>query len=90
METIILMAWLLDGLLCTALLLLGWRALTAPDLYQSIILFMAFGLLMALVWVRLGAVDVAMAEAAVGAGVTGAMLLTTLASLQEKHTKESV
>jgi len=88
LETVTLMTWLLDALLSTMLLILGWRALHAADLYESIILFIAFGLLMALVWVRLGAVDVAMAEAAVGAGVTGAMLLTALANLKSTSPKE--
>jgi energy-converting hydrogenase B subunit D len=45
-------------------------------------LFIAFGLLMALVWGRLNAFDVAMAEAAIGAGLTGALLLAALAKYQ--------
>jgi uncharacterized MnhB-related membrane protein len=40
-----------------------------------VILFVVFGLLLALVWARLGAVDVALAEAAIGAGLSGALLL---------------
>jgi energy-converting hydrogenase B subunit D len=35
-------------------------------------------LLMALVWARLAAPDIALAEAAIGAGVTGALLLDAL------------
>ena len=38
-------------------------------------MFIAFGLLMALAWVRLDATDIALAEAAIGAGITGALLL---------------
>jgi multisubunit Na+/H+ antiporter MnhB subunit len=38
-------------------------------------MFIAFGLLMALAWVRLDAIDIALAEAAIGAGITGALLL---------------
>ena len=37
--------------------------------------FVAFGLLLALVWVRLAAPDVALTEAAIGSGVTGGLLL---------------
>jgi uncharacterized MnhB-related membrane protein len=88
LEALSVLTWLLDGLLCGTLLLLGWKVLTSPDLYEAIILFMAFGLLMALAWARLGAVDVAMAEAAIGAGVTGALFLTTLAKLRDQHAKE--
>jgi energy-converting hydrogenase B subunit D len=46
------------------------------------VLFIAFGLLMALAWVRLGAPDVALAEAAIGAGLTGALLMAALVRLQ--------
>jgi len=43
-----------------------------------IVLFIVFGLMSALAWVRLSAPDVALAEAAIGTGLTGALLLTTL------------
>jgi uncharacterized MnhB-related membrane protein len=38
---------------------------------------------MALAWVRLAAPDVALAEAAIGAGLTGALLMAALARLRE-------
>jgi len=38
---------------------------------------------MALDWVRLAAPDVALAEAAIGAGLTGALLMAALARLGE-------
>jgi len=72
---------LFDTLLAGALLWLAWRALNSPDLFKAIVLFIAFGLLMALAWVRLDALDIALAEAAVGAGLTGALLLAALARL---------
>jgi len=68
-----------DLVLMLALLWLAWRALAAPDLFKGIVLFIAFGLLMALAWVRLRAPDIALAEAAVGSGITGALLLSALA-----------
>jgi multisubunit Na+/H+ antiporter MnhB subunit len=46
-----------------------------------VVLFIAFGLLLALAWVRLGAPDVALAEAAIGAGITGTLLLVGLGRL---------
>lgn len=76
METI---AWLLlDTMLATALLALGWGSLASKDLWRGVVLFIGFGLLLALVWVRLRAPDVALAEAAIGAGLTGALLLSAL------------
>ncbi|MCO5169695.1 MAG: DUF4040 domain-containing protein [Planctomycetes bacterium] len=65
----------LDLLLGLALVALAWRLLAAADLFEGIVLFVTFGLLLSFAWVRLGAPDVALAEAAIGAGLTGALLL---------------
>ena len=40
-------------------------------------MFIVFGMVLSLVWARLGSPDLAMAEAAIGAGVTGALILIT-------------
>ncbi len=74
-----------DALLGFTLLWLAWRALASPDLFRAIVLFIAFGLLMALAWVRLDAPDIALAEAAIGAGLTGALLLAALTRLGSKN-----
>ena len=39
------------------------------------IVFITYGLLLSLAWVRLGAIDVALTEAAIGSGVTGMLLI---------------
>ena len=70
-----------DLLLAGALLWLAWQATHAADLFRAVISFIVFGLLMALAWVRLDAPDIALAEAAIGAGVTGALLLSALGRL---------
>jgi energy-converting hydrogenase B subunit D len=70
---------LLDGLLGIALVWLAWRVLAVGDLFRAVILFIVFGMLMALAWARLGAPDIALAEAAIGAGITGALLLDAVA-----------
>ncbi|WP_125780216.1 DUF4040 domain-containing protein [Pseudoalteromonas rubra] len=57
--------------------------LTAKDLFQAILLFISMGLLVTLAWVRLGAWDVAIAEAAIGAGLTGALLIATRRQLNQ-------
>jgi uncharacterized MnhB-related membrane protein len=61
-------------------------SLASRDLFRAIVLFMVVGLLMALVWVRLQAPDLALAEAAIGAGLTGALLLDTLGYLRRRFT----
>jgi uncharacterized MnhB-related membrane protein len=80
-EALTLLGWAFDGLLGLGLLWLAGRALASTDLFRAIVLFVAFGLLMALAWVRLDAPDIALAEAAIGAGLTGALLLAALAKL---------
>jgi len=83
MEEVTGLHWVFDGVLALTLLWLAWRALRSPDLFTAIVLFIAFGLVMALAWVRLQAPDVALAEAAIGAGLTGALLLAALARLND-------
>jgi multisubunit Na+/H+ antiporter MnhB subunit len=72
---------LFDILLLVSILVLAWTALTSPDDRRSVILFMAFGLVVALAWGRLLAPDVALAEAAIGAGLSGALLMAALREL---------
>jgi uncharacterized MnhB-related membrane protein len=69
-----------DATLALMLVIVAWGALLVRDLFQAIVLFTVFGLLLAVAWCRLDAVDVALAEAAIGAGLTGALLVNTLAS----------
>jgi multisubunit Na+/H+ antiporter MnhB subunit len=73
--------WVFDGLLGLGLLLLSWQTLIGRDLFRSIIWFIVLGLLMTLCWARLAAPDVALAEAAIGAGVTGVLLLSAYRAL---------
>lgn len=71
--------WLLDAVLALLLLGLAGGALHVRQLYAGVLLFIVFGLVLALVWARLGAADLALAEAAIGAGLTGVLLFAALA-----------
>jgi len=71
-----------DGLLCVVLLWVAWQSLSSANLFKAIVLFITFGLFMAISWVRLNAIDVAIAEVAIGAGLSGALLLAALSKLQ--------
>jgi energy-converting hydrogenase B subunit D len=79
---------LLDALLAAALVWVAWRALNVPDLFRAVVLFIAFGLLMTLAWVRLSAPDLALAEAAIGAGLTGALLIDAVGHLRARIDRE--
>lgn len=81
MEALNVINWALDGLLAASLLWLASRVLATTDLFRAVVLFVSFGLVLSLIWVRLNAPDIALAEAAIGAGLTGALLLSALARL---------
>ena len=76
------LAWLYDLLIAMTLVWIAWRTLGSDALFRSVALFIVFGLLMALAWVRLQAPDIALAEAAIGAGLTGALLLDAVGHLR--------
>ena len=77
-----------DGVLALVLLVLAWQLLRSPNLFKAIVLFISFGLMLSLAWVRLKAVDIALAEAAIGAGLTGALFLTALDKLKRNNQKD--
>lgn len=74
----------LDVVVVALLVGLAVRLLTTRDLFEAIVLFVAYGLTLSLAWVRLGAPDLALAEAALGAGVTGALLLNAYQRLAHR------
>ena len=53
--------------------------IAARDTFAAVAGFIPYGLLMTLVWLQLSAIDVAMTEAAIGAGLTGALLAAFIA-----------
>lgn len=77
------MPWL-DLLVGLALVVTASLSLVSGGLFRAVIMFIVFGLVMALAWVRLAAPDIALAEAAIGAGITGVLLLDTLGYLRSR------
>jgi multisubunit Na+/H+ antiporter MnhB subunit len=59
----------------------GWTIIARAS-FAAVVGFISFGLLVTLIWVRLYAVDVALTEAAIGSGLTGALLLGAAARLR--------
>ncbi|MFP3943275.1 MAG: Na(+)/H(+) antiporter subunit B [Alphaproteobacteria bacterium] len=68
----------LDILLCLGMLGFAVAALISKAEQDAVAAFIGLSTLAAVAWARLGAPDVAMAEAAIGAGLTGALLLRHL------------
>lgn len=69
------LAFLLDACFAALTLAVAAYAIFARGVFEAVVAFISYGLLLALVWVRLHAVDVALTEAAIGSGVTGALLI---------------
>ena len=80
-----MMLQVFDWVLLLVILVLAWRSLNDRDLFRAAIKFIALGLLLAVAWVRLRAPDVALAEAAVGSGLTGALILAALVRMRERE-----
>jgi energy-converting hydrogenase B subunit D len=78
---------MIDLVLVAGTLVLALMCVAAKDLFKAIVLFVSLGLFVTIVWARLQAWDVAIAEAAIGAGLTGALLLATWRSLQANKNK---
>lgn len=75
------MASSFDWLLAGVILLLALASVAARGRFPAVALYVSYGVLVAIAWVRLGAVDVALAEAAIGAGLTGVLLLGVVGRL---------
>ncbi len=73
-----------DLALAALLILAALGAVAGRGLFRAVILFIVYGVLVALAWARLGAVDVALAEAAIGAGLTGVLLLAAHGRLRRE------
>ena len=67
--TVIVLGFLITCAIATCL---------TKNLLASVIIFMAYSLLMSIVWMLLQSPDLAITEAAVGAGVTSVLFFVTL------------
>jgi len=65
----------LNLMLAALILLLAAETVFARGAFAAVAGFVAYGLLLTLVWLRLQSVDVALTEAAIGGGLTGALLI---------------
>lgn len=72
---------LLDLALCLMILGTALATIAGAGVYRSIMFFVIYGLFVSLAWVRIGAIDVALAESAIGAGLTGVLLVSAAGRL---------
>ena len=62
------MSLVLDITLCALILGVGMASVAGSGVFRAVIFFITYGLLLAIGWARLGAHDVALAEASISAG----------------------
>ena len=67
-----------EWFLLTFLVVCALAVSASRNLLNAVIIFMAYSLVMAVLWVLLQAPDLAVTEAAVGAGVTSVLFFVTL------------
>jgi len=72
----------LDLALCALILGVGLATVAGRGVFRAVIFFITYGLLLAIGWARLGAIDVALAEATISAGLTGVLLLAAQGRLR--------
>ena len=69
---------LFEYILLCFLILCAIAVSFSKNLLNSIIIFMSYSLIMSIIWIRLESPDLAITEAAVGAGVTSLLFFSTL------------
>lgn len=78
------MIWQVDFWLMIILILFAVLALELRDLLASVGILTGYSFLMALLFAELGAPDVALTEAALGAALTGVFLLVALSFMDRR------
>ncbi len=72
------MIWILDLLLLLFLVVCAVEVMRTNDLLSAVILFSSYSMVMAIVWQALNAPDLAITEAAVGAGITTMLFVAAI------------
>ncbi|HHY92071.1 MAG TPA: DUF4040 domain-containing protein [Firmicutes bacterium] len=73
------------GLLLVLLLLCALAVGRTRDLLSAAVVFAAYSLIMATLWQQLRAPDIALAEAAIGAGITSLLFIVTIAHTRREE-----
>ncbi len=79
-----------DLVLCGMIIAVALAAVAGRGAFRAVVFFITYGVMIALAWLRLGAFDVALAEAAIGAGLTGVLLLGAVARLRRAGSEDEI
>jgi energy-converting hydrogenase B subunit D len=78
------MIWQVEFWLLLVLVFLAITALSVRDLLGAVVILSGYSFVMALLFVAMGAVDVAFTEATLGAGVSGVLFVIALFSVNRR------
>jgi uncharacterized MnhB-related membrane protein len=76
-----------EVLLLGLLVVCGISTCVTKNLLASLVIFLAYSVLMSILWALMKAPDLAVTEAAVGAGISGILLFITLKKLRDIRRK---
>lgn len=79
---------LFEVILLISLVVCAVSVAFTKDLLTSIVIFMSYSLVMSVIWVLLQSPDLAITEAAVGAGVTSILFFITLKKIRAIRKEE--
>lgn len=79
------MALLFDGSLIALILAVAAWTMVVRNSFAAVVGYATYGLLLALAWVRLAAVDAALTEAAIGGGLTSVLLIRAVVRLRSSE-----
>ncbi len=72
-----------ETVLLTFLLVCAIAVSLTKNLLASVVIFMSYSLIVSIIWFLLGAPDLAITEAAVGAGITSTLFFITLQKIKQ-------
>ena len=72
-----------ESILLTFMIICAISVSTTKNLLSSVIIFMSYSLIASVIWLLLGSPDLAITEAAVGAGVTSTLMFLTLKNVNK-------
>ena len=61
-----------------------------PNLLQAVVIFMSYSSIMCVIWLLMESPDLAITEAAVGAGVSGTLFLMTLKKIRAQDSGDDI
>jgi multisubunit Na+/H+ antiporter MnhB subunit len=79
-----------DAVLGLLLVLAAIRVVATADIRGAVSSFIAYGMILALVWVRLEGVDIALTEIAVGSGLTTIVILRAISQVPSSSSSSSM